>query len=171
VKELFLEFVSAPGPETFLAVRSAVVADPAYQPYGDDLDELTELVERGAFTEVGPRFQQGLPTLLLSPRAHFLASAAAGELGDDETAQMERHLLFLCAQGILGTGDGSRERPYLVTSTTDEYSILGILRLAPVGQSLLSDGDRRLDEQRCEDGTVVYFDVTDMMAVLARQIR
>ena len=66
-----------------------------------------------------------------------------------------------CCEGILATGDGTKEKPYLVTRTSDEYDILQYLDKQFGGQALVSDGDRNFDVMTCSDGTELWFDITD----------
>jgi hypothetical protein len=169
-RDLFLAFLKDPGPETFRAVRTAVVEGPEFNPYGDDLGELDALAAREAFEEIRPRFQEALPTLLLSPRAHLLMAWAAHKRGQTDEEEMERAICSACVHGILSTGDGSLEKPFLVTTTSDEYTVLELRGLTSSTQTLMHEGDRHLDRQQCSDGTVLYFDVTDLFAVLGRRL-
>jgi hypothetical protein len=153
-RDLFLAFLKDPGPETFRAVRTAVVEGPEFNP----------------FEEIRPRFQEALPTLLLSPRAHLLMAWAAHKRGQTDEEEMERAICSACVHGILSTGDGSLEKPFLVTTTSDEYTVLELRGLTSSTQTLMHEGDRHLDRQQCSDGTVLYFDVTDLFAVLGRRL-
>ena len=77
-----------------------------------------------------------------------------------ETAEiMNNHLIHLI-NSILATGDGSRERPYVVNSVREEYLILEHFNKTKTMQMLM-DADRKpMDCIGCEDGTTYYFDIS-----------
>lgn len=168
MQEAFLAYIQQPTPENFLAVRSAVLARPDYAPYGDGLRHLRDAYEAGEFAHMKDLFGQHLSSLLLSGEAHFIVALAHEKLGDADAGQMEKYLAFVCVKGILGTGDGSQERPYLVTSTADEYDVLNALSKRPTMQSLHHEPDRVLDRQTV-DGGEIWFDVTAPFATLEKQ--
>ena len=59
---------------------------------------------------------------------------------------------------ILATGDGSKDRPWVVNSVAEEYFILSHLNETPVWQMLL-DGDPPLDAHSCESGNTYCFSI------------
>ncbi len=61
---------------------------------------------------------------------------------------------------ILATGDGSRERPYVVSSTTEEYLVLEHFNKTLTMQALVDSDEKRMDMMVCEDGTAYYFDIS-----------
>lgn len=168
MQETFLAYVQDPTPENFLAIRSVVIALPDFAPYGDGLRHLRDAYEAAEYARVRELFSQHLSTLLLSGEAHFILALAHEKLGNGELCQMEKYLAFVCVKGILGTGDGSQERPYLVTSTADEYDALNALSKESQGQSLHHEPDRVLD-RHAVDGGEVWFDVTAPFATLEKQ--
>lgn len=60
---------------------------------------------------------------------------------------------------ILATGDGSKERPWVVDSVAEEYLILSHLNETPFCQMLL-DGDPPLDVHSCESGNTYHFKIS-----------
>ena len=60
---------------------------------------------------------------------------------------------------ILATGDGSRDRPWVVNSVAEEYFILSHLNETPFCQMLL-DGDSPLDAHSCESGNTYCFRIS-----------
>lgn len=169
MQEVFFAFVADPTADHYLAVRRAVVAHPDYDPYGDALRHLRDAYEAGEYARVRELFAEQVPTLLLSGEAHFIVALAHDKLGEDDLCRMEKFLAFRCVSGILGTGDGSRERPYLVTSTADEYDALNALSKSSTMQSLHREDGRVLDRQQV-DGGDVWFDVTDAFAAMERRL-
>jgi hypothetical protein len=170
MQESFVAFITDPTPENYLAVRQAVVTHPDYHPYGDALRDLRAAYEAGQFARVPELFVAHIATLLLSGEAHFIAALAQDKLGHDDLSQMEKFLAFRCVSGILGSGDGSRDRPYLVTGTADEYDALNALSKESRGQSLHREDDGRALDRQQVDGGDVWFDVTAPLAAMSRRM-
>ena len=61
---------------------------------------------------------------------------------------------------ILDTGDGSRERPYVVSSIKEEYLILEHFNKTRTIQGLMHIDGKAMDYIGCEDGTTYYFDIS-----------
>ena len=171
IQKHFATFLKKPTQESFLRVRGALVASPAYAPYASDLDDVAKLVKAGKWKEAQAKLQGAMPNLLLSPRAHRFASRVATALGDPKGAEAERAIADKCIQGILSTGTGTAERPYLVTRVADEYDVLGHLGKRKRVQGLRRQGDRSHDVIQCEDGAEVWFDITDVFKQLTRRFK
>lgn len=170
MRERFFAFVEEPTADAFRAVRADVVAHEKYDGYSRDLDAMDEAVQQKRFADVGRLFGDAQPNLLLSPRAHMLLSLALRELGHTEAADIERFIFFRCIDGILTTGDGSRDRPYLVLRLSDEYDVLMALDKRLQSQGLThGDDDHSYDVLHCEDGSEVWFDITDPFSAMSRQ--
>ena len=165
----FDAFIRNPTRETFAAVRSAVIKDKSYNPYGDSLESAAAMLEQAKFQDFLDHVPHLLPEHLLSPRLHMMASFAWRELGDEEGTKFEMSLAHLCIEGILKSGDGSHANPYPVLRVSDEYDVLGALGKKLVKQSLLKSDGKSVDAIDCEDGSVIHFDITDMFAALNRQ--
>lgn len=168
MRELLVRYLEEQTPESFLALRQSVLASPDYNPYSDELLEASELLDQGKFEGARERLHSMLGTWVLTPRVHFMLAFAHQKVGDRESAEMEEAIGALLLQGILSTGDGSEGAPYLVSRVADEYDALEYLDRPSRGQSLVGKEERRLDRHQCEDGSCVWFDVTDQMAVLDR---
>jgi hypothetical protein len=170
MKDVFFDFLQNPGRESYLKIRDLVVAHPSYNAYARDLDELAKLYGEERYDEMEAQKDRALPNYLLSPRLHLLAGLAARKRGDERAAEMEFFICSMCLEGILSTGDGSEERPYLVLRTTDEYDVLQHLDKTLDMQELMHKGERSYDVMNCQDGSVLWFDITDAFATLARQM-
>jgi len=170
MRELFLAFLQSPSRDTYLAVRSALISGPAYDPYARDILDVVELIEQERFIDADELLRAAMPNLLLSPRAHLCAAMIAEEAGDEERRRMEGAVAYACVQGILSTGDGTKQHPYVVTRTSDEYDVLQFLDKELGGQSLCEEGDRHYDLLRCKDGSEMWFDVTDPYGKLGDQL-
>ena len=159
-----------PNKENYLALRAAIVASPKYDPYSQDLEDIRELLQKKEFAQARARIKAAMPNLLLSPRAHLYAFQAAQGLKDTKTAEDERALLAACLKGILSTGEGTREKPYLVTRVEDEYDLLANLKKRSRKQGLVREGGKSLDCIMCTDGSECWFDVTEVFGSLMRRI-
>jgi hypothetical protein len=160
VNRAFAAFVKEPTKENFLRAFQQTTTAENYEPYSTELDDVKELAEGHKFVEAQARLKKAMPGLLLSPQAHFLASRVARGLGDATTAEKETSLGKKCLEGILGTGNGSAEKPYLVTRVSDEYDVLRQLKKFSAQQAVLHKNGKVLDLIQCNDGIELWFDVT-----------
>jgi len=171
MRELFIAFVKNPTPDTFHAVRNAVLQDEKYDGYSNDLDQMRAAFGEKRYADVRAAFGESQPNLLLSPEAHFLLSLAARELGDTEGSEFEKYVSFRCIDGILATGNGTQEKPYLVLRTSDEYDVLGVMGKQFQGQALVHNDDgKSFDKMSLADGTEVWFNITDLFDSMARRL-
>jgi hypothetical protein len=158
--QLFTRFLEQPTRENYVAVFDVVTNSPDYNPYANDLERLSKLVEQGKFEVAIERAYELMPVWVLSPRIHILVSIAHARTGNEKVAEMERAIAFRCLEGIENTGDGSEARPYLVASTADEYDVLAARGKKLGQQSLHERGDKHLDCMACESGEEIWFDIT-----------
>ena len=100
VKSLFI----LPSAAHLQTVRSLLACDARYNPYSDDLDRLDDLVQAGRYGEALKVYAQSLPNLVLSVRAHHLASEAGMQLGNKEFAEQENALRHKLPGGRVGSG-------------------------------------------------------------------
>ena len=169
MRELFIEYLQSSSQETYHRVRNALITSDSYSPYSTETEEIQNHLEAGNFKRAIAAFQKAMPNLLLSPRAHMLASMAYKKLGKQEEAKMEATIYWRCIDGILSTGDGTRERPYAVTRVSDEYDILLALEKEMVSQALCEINDRHCDVITLADGGEIVFDIADYYKALSRQ--
>jgi hypothetical protein len=170
IRRQFYEFVTNPTRDAYLALFEYVTSLPEYEPYSNDLSDLDGLMAAGRFAEVRERAYDVMDRWLLSPRIHMLASVASKELGDEQGAEIERMIAAACVEGIMSTGDGTKDAPYRVISTTDEYDVLFYNQKKFVGQGLVEKGEMVCDVLSCEDGSEVWFDVTTPYTHMTRKM-
>ncbi len=91
------------------------------------------------------------------------------KLGKQEEAEMEAAIYRRCIEGILSTGDGSREHPYVITRVSDEYDILFVLEREMESQALCEINNRHCDVIALADGEEMVFDITDCYGELTKQ--
>lgn len=171
MNELFVAFVQNQTPETFGALRAHIVAQPNYDGYSRDLDDMDDAFQQKRYEDVRSKFGSTMPNLLLSPAAHMLVSMSLREDGHSEAAEMERFICFRCMEALQASGDGTKERPYLVLRTTDEYDLMGALGKELASQHLVHDGPRQYDRMVCTDGSELWFDITEMMDAAAKRLQ
>src|SRR5690606_37820443 len=114
MRALFLEYLREPNLESYLAVRKAVIAHPSYQPYSEDLEDLDEMIDAEDYQAVLDLMPHMLPNLMLSPRLHLMLGYVHRRMGDEESAEMESAVARACIEGILMTGRGTENEPWLV---------------------------------------------------------
>jgi hypothetical protein len=156
-------FLEHPTSRNYRKVRDAILRDPEFRCGGLEMAEVAELCQRGCFARAQVKIAELMPDWALSPRIHFYAAWAARELGDQQEAELEQFLLSSCVQGLLGSGDGSKSHPYLVSQTADVYDVLQALGQRPCRQMLVERGAGRFDVVVCDDGSEIWFDVTDLL--------
>ncbi len=158
--DLLIDFLERPTEESFVRLRAAVLSEPVYDFGAQDDADLAKLMEDGEFAAAAAMRSQLMPNWLLSPRVHQMLASAAESIGDKETAQSERYFARASLRGLLLSGDGAPERPYLVTHVADEYDLLATLDKAALTQRIVNTGSGSFDVITCRDGSEVWFDVT-----------
>ena len=166
---MLIEFVQDPSSGNFLALRSALIGSEHYDPYSDEMDQIDLLIENEKWSDAQEALGLAMPNLMLSPRAHLAMSFVAKKMGNEMAEKLEGFLASAFCQGIIETGDGTKESPYLVTRTSDEYDVLAFLQLEFAGQSLLESEGRAFDLVKCNDGTEIWFDISDCYKKLKDQ--
>jgi len=161
MREELVQFVQSPDRDNYLAFRAKLIASDAYEPYSDEVDTAGGLYEENKIDEARDTLQNAMGNLILSPRAHQLLGFLYHKLGDDNLAQMEMMISQACIEGILATGDGSEEKPYIVARTSDEHDVIESFEKQHKMQSLSHRGKKHLDLIQCTDGSAYWFDITD----------
>ena len=169
-RELLMQLLEAPNKQNYLALREFLIQSDAYQPYSRELDKAMDLFEEDKKEEARDLLMRSLDNLILSPRAHQMLSMCHDDTGDADAAKLERDLFFACIEGILDTGDGSEDAPYVVARASDEHDVVGYLRKRFVKQSLVEKNGKYFDHLECADGTVLVFDITAAYLKLAERV-
>src|SRR5262249_62199822 len=107
--DLFMKFLKDPSQDNFLPLRRLVITDPSYHPALGLADKVVDLHAEQRMPEVLAQPESSLPTLLLSPRAHFAAGLALKQLGRDVEENTQRHIVHCLLEAILASGEGSKE--------------------------------------------------------------
>lgn len=160
MRELLIAYLQTQTQEAFRALREAVAASDAYEPYDGYQQQLGALLKREQYAEARELLRHKMDGWVLNPGFHMHMSFVCHKLNDADAARAERYIARAVAQGIFDSGDGSRAQPYLVMRTADEYDLLEFLDKTPGGQQLVTEEQRVLDLLTCADGTELWFDVT-----------
>lgn len=157
MREQFIQFMTNPDQESFLAVRESVIHDAGYDPYSEDIKVLDNLFIREAYQEIADHKNVNI---LLSPLAHLIKSVAYEKLAQEEEAKSEMYMWQTLLKSMALTGDGSEGRPYVVTRISDEKDLVEYLQETFASQSLVTGNGKYLDCIRTESGKDIYFDIT-----------
>ncbi|MCA0354785.1 MAG: DUF4919 domain-containing protein [Chloroflexi bacterium] len=165
LNDVAYQYWSQPSREHFMALREAVMASANYSPNISPNEVASAAFTKGDYPTVIRQLRSLLPGALLSPGLHNLLATAYNELGDKENTLREATMAKTVMDGILMTGDGSREQPYYVLSIQDEYDVLGFLGKQSQRQTLVHDQDQNLDLHICEDQSWVWFEVSSLIVL------
>ncbi len=171
IAELYANYRSEQSLKIYLNVRRMIIADSSYSPYLDNLHEIERLLIEAQHEKALNLIKASQPDLLLSPRAHLMASATYKELHQDSLAADEFLQAELCVKGIISTGKGTMNRPYQVLRIADEYDVLGYLGKSLDEQSTHETENQVLDVMKLTDGSTIVFDVTTMRLHMARLLK
>lgn len=158
----FQAFLAEPTPANYLKLRRLVLDDKAYRASSSGFVDVQLLIDHGRLIDARARLRAMNPARLLSPRVHQLAAEVAHSLNDRDDERKELLIYERCVEGILCTGDGSRACPYLITHAGDEYDLIDHLDRRIANQSLLREESRSLEHVECQDGTDLWFDLTEL---------
>ncbi len=107
-------------------------------------------------------------------RAHTLRSVTLRRAGQVNEADTQHEIAIGLLESIVRNGDGlGFASAWTVFDVSEEYEVLKVEGCLPRSQGLASQGDRSFDVLRARkfsDGSPCnfYFDITEMMAVVAR---
>lgn len=160
MREALIELLKQPNRENYMRLFEMVTSGDAYDPYSDEMRRVHSHLELGDANSAYMVLMQSWSNLMLSPRAHLAAGICLEQLGQPDGCRAEKMIASAILEGILASGDGSRENPYLVTRTSDEYDLLSYLEKTMRQQALHEDEGRYFDVLELEDGGSLWFDIT-----------
>ncbi|MFN3150415.1 DUF4919 domain-containing protein [Bremerella sp.] len=169
MKELFVTFLQSPSAENYRQLFTAIEESEYYDPHSDPLEEVGQLHSEGKTEQAMEKLSAAFPNLLLSPTAHQIAGFLHHKLGNEDGANMEMMISRACLEGILASGDGTKDSPYQVLRVSDEYDLLQFLEKEMKSQSLTEVDGRHCDVMRCTDGSEYWFDISASMNKLREQ--
>ena len=169
LREDFLNFLQNPTRDSYIRLADQMANSPDYDPYSNELRALEHLIETQQFAEVMKQIPEVMARWVLNPRIHMIGSMAASRMGDETTAKMEGMIALGCLRGIEATGDGTREQPFVVCYTADEYDLMMSKDKEAKGQMLVDEGGKPYDVMRFEDGSEMWFDISRPYSVMQRR--
>lgn len=155
--EKFFDFILDTTLENFTYSQQIIFNHPDYHPYSEDLSILKGYLDKNQFSKA---IAFDSINTLLSPRAHLFKHYALEKMNIPKDAEAELIFAQKIMEGISLTGDGTMEKPYRVTSVSDERDMLNYFEEVFAGQSLLSDHGRFIDLIQCRSERDLYFDIT-----------
>ncbi|WP_430408672.1 DUF4919 domain-containing protein [Kordia sp.] len=153
----FFDFLTEPTKEAFLKARTYVIEDEEYNPYSDDMSVIQAFLEKEEYEKV---MEYTNINVILSPRVHLMKKYAATQLGKEKDATSEYFLGHRILEGIHATGDGSKEKPFMVLRVSDERDFLGFIGEEYASQALVKE-EKTYDLITTKSGKSIYFDITD----------
>jgi len=126
VEELIFEFVNSGSTEAFWALREYLMDSPHYQPDSPLLEELWQAIEDQR-PDIEKLAAQLWPNFLLTPNAHYLLAKYYHAKGEETGAQVEKMFFRNLLDVWQVIGDGSPERPFLVTRVDEELTLCSFL--------------------------------------------
>jgi Domain of unknown function (DUF4919) len=160
MQEMFFKLLEEQSSDKFLEIRKKISESEGYSPYSTELNDIRQCLMKKAYQRAINAYHSTFPNLLLSPIVHAMLSNAYQALKNDKMANLEKQVASLLVSFIMGTGNGTKERPYLVLRISDEYDVLTALGKERGRQELIIDQGHFLDLQKCSDETEIYFDIT-----------
>lgn len=151
----------APNHLSFLELRQLVIESEKYDPDSITLLEAVEAKESGDPQRAIDLLIESHENFLLTPFFHFYFADLYKSIGDEEGYISSTGLGVACIDGILSTGNGTEEKPYLVLRISEEKDILNVLGHEPITQSIVRKEDKHFDVFECEKGLKYWFDISD----------
>jgi hypothetical protein len=160
MRDQIVAFLSEPSVETYTALRDAFVQLPEFRPEERPDGRVWQLLEEDRTDEAEVLAEAAKRPFLLSPATHVALGAVAKKRGDEYGARMEFDFANNLRWAMLQTGDGTRERPYMVNRVGDAYGILSWKEATPHSVSMIFHKGRPLDVISTPELGPVYFDVS-----------
>lgn len=160
MQELIVNFLKNPGLETYFPLRDAAIQLPEFNPSLPTRSQnVFAMIEQGQLDEALAILRERMPGEILSPALHVGLGAVAAKKGEKNSAELEFHFANSLRQALLATGDGSLEKPYIVSRVAEAYGIIGWLEATPREYSMTFAGGKLLDVIDTNELGEVYFDV------------
>lgn len=163
----FAELLRQPTARRYKLLRSAFLeskfaSDPVLA-----LAQLAHSFAEGEFEELPQQVDELMPHAFLSLRLHRIGGMLAIQQNDLARAELHRFAFDAICQAILLTGNGTRNRPWLVTHSSDASELLAARGREVLSQSLVEDENRRYDVLLCDQEQEFWFDLTDLIPLTA----
>ena len=164
----------------FQQMRLAFTLTPEYAPYDIEPKKQKQRMFDLLFEHQNPEAALLVADSVLAVRyvdldAQYGAGVAHDMLGHSDQAAVHFALFEGLMDSILRTAEGTREDPFLVIATDEEYTLIGVLGLQNQRQSLVSCNEVPCDQLELhdpDDGATLtfYFDVSIPFAQMRRDL-
>lgn len=160
LNDAFLAYLKDRTRESFLAARAVLMGLPGWDPWSPELAEFDRLLELNDWETLEHRALEVVDNWLLTPFVHECLAITHSNQGDEGGAEFEMHLFVACAEGILTTGEGTPESPFLATRVDDSYGALLYRELEWTNERTVVRGARTFHVLAASDGRDYWFDIT-----------
>lgn len=164
----------------FTELRMSYAESDQYSPYGGDRDARRAMfaaINAGNWDEAWTQSAKILEKNYVDINGHFGAFVSSKRKGEEERAQFHKYVFEGLVKSVQGGGDGrSMEKAFVVISTDEEYALLNVLGLRPMGQSLMTGGGHSYDKFSAVDPETkktyeFYFQIDKPFGWLGRSLK
>lgn len=157
------EFFDAPDVHRFKAIRELVLSSTNYDPSVSPLLAIEARLATDSPVQLLEECNQLARIYQICPRFHYVEARIRESLGEIQAMESAVHRLRACLRVIVGTGDGRKESPFLVTFITDEDDVVRSFGESVRYQQVLSVNGRKLDVVTAHSGIEFWFDATALI--------
>jgi uncharacterized protein DUF4919 len=164
----------------FKELRMAYADSSHYSPYGGDGDAekaMFAALNSEKWDEALSQSSKILEENYVNIDAHVVADIANRKKGDTEKADFHTFVAKGLIHSITSSGDGkSTDKAFVVISTDEEYTLLRLLGLRPMGQALLNENGHSFDkltavDPKTDDKYEFYFNIDKPYGWLGNKLK
>jgi hypothetical protein len=169
MESTYEEFLRQPSRKSYVQLQQRILARGRVKQ--ESLSRLIDLCESGQYDDAAQLQDEMSMTWLLSPSFHLWSARIAAALDDAEGVELEQFQFDACVTGLLATGNGTRESPYLVTYTSDVRDVVAVRNQRLVAQHLVRQPQGCFDLVACDDNSELWFARRDLDLAEASLVR
>lgn len=147
----------------FGELRIAYSNSELYSPYvSEELENIRKSYKEERYEEVIELAKNSIKKLMADLDFHFYVKRAYQALGEDTLFQFHNYIYYQLLYSILESGDGlSKSTAYRIISISEEYHVLGYLKIKQKLQNLITDEGHYYDVFTLEDSDQkeIYFNI------------
>jgi hypothetical protein len=169
--KLINDYSENPTRDKYLTLFESIAVSSSYNPYYGEMLEIDNCLKKKKYSDAEDLMKRIATIRFTSPEYHLKRSFILKELNDTLGWHRESKLSELLLTEILASGKGTEELPYEVLWIDDEYVVLSNFGKTLKMQSSISEGDREFDRMDCRDGSVLWFDTTNMSRAFMKKLK
>ena len=162
-RKVFEAYLVCPSLQKYLVAVETLQGSSCYSPYSSELCEVNRLIESNNLDCAHQFLLKNSCNLILSPIFHMTMAFFFNRQRQVKKMKYSYLIATNCIKGILSSGDGTKEKPYLITRVSDEHDVLNYLGKTLTLQSLVKVEDKAYDRLQCVDKTVLWFELRNMI--------